>query len=232
MQRTTSSRQSQRRSGWFMNFIKNWGIFIIVIALIILSRLFIWNTARVDGNSMDPTLANGQRLIMTSLGTPKRFDVVVAQETTAQTQKNDPSATKGITIVKRIIGMPGDTVSYHDDTLTINGKVYNEPYLKDYQLLFANNQLADHYSKLPLTSNLTSSQRSMFVSLAKTTKAFTTDNTGNPNFTMKVPDGQYLLLGDDRVVSADSRKVGTFTRDQIKGRVLFRIWPLNKIGGI
>lgn len=215
-----------------MKFIREWGIFIIIILLIILSRVFVWGTARVDGNSMDPTLSNGQQLITLKVGNVKRFDIVIAKETLEQTQKNDPTKTKGSTIVKRIIGMPGDTVTYSDDTLTINGKEYEEPYLSDFQKLFASNQLADYYSKLPLNSSLSADQRTSFAQLAKNTKAFTTDNTGNPNFTMKVPTGQYLLLGDDRVVSADSRKVGTFSRNQITGKVVFRIWPLNKFGGI
>ncbi|MDR0200130.1 MAG: signal peptidase I [Streptococcaceae bacterium] len=225
-----------------MRFIREWGIFILVIVLIILSRIFIWDVATVDGNSMDPTLGNGQRLIMLKGNSNiKRFDIVVAQETVDQTKLNsvDPSSvTKGTVIIKRVIGLPGDTIKYEDDTLYIKPAgassftKYDEPYLDAYQKLFANGQLADQYAKIPLTSTVTAAVRSNFVQLAKNTKAFTTDNSGNPNFTVTVPEGEYYLMGDDRVVSADSRKVGAFEKSQIIGKPFLRYWPLTKLGGI
>ncbi|MDR0297705.1 MAG: signal peptidase I [Streptococcaceae bacterium] len=232
-----------------MKFLKEWGIFLIIVIAALVhfgstllapnapmnstaGTIQLWNNARVDGNSMDPTLADGQRLFMSKTGTLHRFDVIVAKETTEQTQKNDPSATSGVTIVKRIIGMPGDTITYKNDVLYINGTKTDEPYLASYLKLFEANQLADHYASLPLTGNLSDAQRAGFVQLAKNSNAFTTDNTGNPNFTVTVPAGHYFLIGDDRVVSADSRKVGSFSADQILGKVMFRFWPLNRFGGI
>lgn len=48
----------------------------------------------------------------------------------------------------------------------------------------------------------------------------------------KIPNGMYLVLGDNRDVSADSRVKGLIERKQIQGQAVFRIWPLNKIGSI
>ena len=46
------------------------------------------------------------------------------------------------------------------------------------------------------------------------------------------PEGQYLLLGDDRLVSSDSRHVGTFKAKDIIGEAKFRFWPLKRIGTV
>ena len=66
----------------------------------------------------------------------------------------------------------------------------------------------------------------LFRQLANTAQAFTVDKDGNPKFTLKLLDDEYLLLGDDRIVSKDSRQVGAFKKEQIKGQAVFRLWPI------
>ena len=46
------------------------------------------------------------------------------------------------------------------------------------------------------------------------------------NLPLKLLDDEYLLLGDDRIVSKDSRQVGAFKKEQIKGQAVFRLWPI------
>ncbi|RZI49406.1 signal peptidase I [Lactococcus kimchii] len=205
-----------------LKFLKEWGLFILVIATVLLSRIFVWSLVIVDGHSMDPTLADKERLIITKISKINRFDIVVAKEGTGSGGTKD--------IVKRVIGMPGDVVKFNNDQLTINNKVYPEAYLKDFQNQFSNKTLAKTYGAYPLTNELTSQNRDYFVSLAENTRAFTTDSTGNPTFTAIIPKGQYYLMGDNRVVSQDSRAVGTFNRSAIVGEAKVRVWPLNKIG--
>ncbi|MBM7635295.1 signal peptidase I [Streptococcus saliviloxodontae] len=193
-------------------FLKEWGIFSIIIIVAILTRLFVWFPVTVDGHSMDPTLADGQRLIVVKTTSLQRFDVVVAKETEDGTTKQ---------IVKRIIGMPGDTIKYDNDTLYVNGKKITETYLKDYLAAFKKDQLQSTYS-----------YNNYFQERAASSSAFTTDNNGNTSFEVTVPAGQYYLLGDDRIVSKDSRMVGTFSRKNILGEVTFRYWTLDKFGTI
>ena len=195
-----------------MKFLKEWGPFILFVLVLGLSRLFLWQPVKVDGHSMDPTLADGERLIVLDHTKINRFDIVVAKET-------EDGQTKEI--VKRVIGMPGYTITYNDDTLYINGKEVDEKYLDEYKQAFDDDQLQDIYA-----------YNSLFQELAEKADAFTTDSDGNTEFTVKVPKGEYYLMGDDRIVSKDSREVGTFPKSSIVGEVKFRFWPLSKIGFI
>ena len=195
-----------------MKFLKEWGPFILFVLVLGLSRLFLWQPVKVDGHSMDPTLADGERLIVLDHTKINRFDIVVAKET-------EDGQTKEI--VKRVIGMPGDTITYNDDMLYINGKEVDEKYLDEYKQAFDDDQLQDIYA-----------YNSLFQELAEKADAFTTDSDGNTEFTVKVPKGEYYLMGDDRIVSKDSREVGTFPKSSIVGEVKFRFWPLSKIGFI
>lgn len=194
------------------HFIKEWGPLILFFLILILSHAFIWQPVKVDGHSMDPTLADGERLIVLSTTSIDRFDIVVAKET-------EDGKTKEI--VKRVIGMPGDTITYKNDVLYVNGKKIDEDYLDEYKKAFEDDQLQDTYS-----------YNTLFQELAESSDAFTTDSDDNSEFTVKVPKGQYYLLGDDRIVSKDSREVGTFSKSDIVGEVKFRFWPLSKIGFI
>lgn len=201
-------------------FLKEWGLFLAIIIVVVLSRIFVWSLVVVDGHSMDPTLADRERMVIVKTSQVNRFDIVVAKETNNGQSKD---------IVKRVVGMPGDVIKFDHDQLTINNKIYQEPYLKDFQSQLKSGQLEKTYGSYTLTSELSEQSRNFFVSLAQNTKAFTTDSTGNPVFTVTVPKGEYFLLGDNRVVSQDSRAVGMFKRADIIGEAKLRIWPLNKI---
>jgi signal peptidase I, bacterial type len=99
----------------------------IVIALIVVAlvRQFVFSNYIVSGESMMPTLQNGNRLIVSKLdytfGKPQRFDIIVFH------------ATPTDDYVKRIIGLPGDRIAYQNDQLYVNGKPLPEPYLKAYK---------------------------------------------------------------------------------------------------
>ncbi|HFH9070174.1 TPA: signal peptidase I [Streptococcus agalactiae] len=193
-------------------FIKEWGVFILILSLFLLSRIFLWQFVKVDGHSMDPTLADKEQLVVLKQTKINRFDIVVANEEGGGQKKK---------IVKRVIGMPGDVIKYKNDTLTINNKKTEEPYLKEYTKLFKKDKLQEKYSYNPL-----------FQDLAQSSTAFTTDSNGSSEFTTVVPKGHYYLVGDDRIVSKDSRAVGPFKKSTIVGEVKFRFWPIRRFGTI
>ncbi|VLS56920.1 signal peptidase I [Streptococcus pneumoniae] len=199
----------------FKNFLKEWGLFLLILSLLALSRIFFWNNVRVEGHSMDPTLADGEILFVVKHLPIDRFDIVVAHEEDGNKD-----------IVKRVIGMPGDTIRYENDKLYINDKETDEPYLADYIKRFKDDKLQSTYSGKGFEGN----KGTFFRSIAQKAQAFTVDVNYNTNFSFTVPEGEYLLLGDDRLVSSDSRHVGTFKAKDITGEAKFRFWPITRIG--
>ena len=199
----------------FKRFLKEWGGIILIMTLLVLSRLFLWSNVRVEGHSMDPTLADGEVLFVVKHLPINRFDIVVAHEDEGNKD-----------IVKRVIGLPGDTIRYQNDKLYVNGNETNEPYLADYIKRFKDDKLQSTYSGTGFEGD----KGTFFRSIAQKAQAFTVDVNYNTNFSFTVPEGEYLLLGDDRLVSSDSRHVGTFTAKDITGEAKFRFWPITRIG--
>lgn len=84
--------------------------YLIIITVVIFIRTFIATPVRVDGSSMVPKLKNNDILILNKLSRNyKRFDIVVVKSHNTK-------------LVKRIIGLPGESIEYKDNVLYINGK--------------------------------------------------------------------------------------------------------------
>lgn len=105
-----------------IEWMKAFGIGIIIFVFI---RTFFFSNYIVEGESMMPTLQDGNKLVVNKLGYHisdlNRFDVIVFHAT----EKED--------FVKRIIGLPGDKIEFMDDQLYINGKAFQEPFLSEYK---------------------------------------------------------------------------------------------------
>ena len=108
----------------------------VIIALVI--RTFLFEPVRVDGHSMDDTLANGEIMFVTKpeylAGDPQPGDVVICH----YPGRGDTN------FVKRVVGVPGDTLMFVDNVLIRNGEVVDEPYLTP-----SRNQ--NGFSMLPIT---------------------------------------------------------------------------------
>lgn len=101
--------------------------FIVVFAIVLGIQKFALQPFMVEGHSMDYTLADGERLFMWKLGKVDRFDVVIIEA------PNHPEKM----YVKRVIGLPGDTIEVKDDQLILNGQALDEPYLAQKQTEFS-----------------------------------------------------------------------------------------------
>ena len=91
-----------------------------IVFLIIITRIFFFSPIRVNGTSMHPTLQDKEFMILNKISLKQginRFDIVVVQENNKY-------------IIKRVIGLPGESVMYKDNKLYINGKVIEDNYSK------------------------------------------------------------------------------------------------------
>lgn len=106
-------------------------------------RYFLFTPIVVDGESMMPTLENGERMIVNKIGYevegPNRYDIVVFHAT----EKQD--------YIKRVIGLPGDHVAYKNDQLFINGEPQEEPYLESNKNEVSSGTLTEDFTLEELT---------------------------------------------------------------------------------
>ena len=95
--------------------------YIIIIVVVVLIRTFIITPVQVDGSSMYPTLEDREILLLKKYDKSyDRFDIVVFDY-------------QGTRLIKRIVGLPGETIEYKNNKLYINGKYIKEDFLPDYQ---------------------------------------------------------------------------------------------------
>lgn len=103
----------------YKKYIREYLPFTIFVVIIILIRIFICTPINVNGTSMSNTLKDGEIMILNKIGLKtdgiNRFDIVVIQ-------------TSDNYIIKRVIGMPGESISYKDEILYINGKKIEDKY--------------------------------------------------------------------------------------------------------
>ena len=99
-----------------------------VIAVTVLFDLAIPRSL-VDGHSMEPTFYGDDRLVVSRahylLGSPRRGDILVFNSL------RESEVARGVMLIKRVIGLPGETVEFRDQKIHINGQALEEPYIKD-----------------------------------------------------------------------------------------------------
>ena len=153
-------------------------VLTIVAAVAVLIATLILPVLQIEGVSMEPTLSNGDIVLLTK--TP-RF---ARGELCGFTWNNK-------LLIKRVIGLPGDWIEIDTDgTIYLNGEELDEPYVQQKAL-----------------------------------------GECDIEFPFQVPQEQYFVVGDMRESSIDSRNslIGCITKDQIVGKVFFRVWPFKNI---
>lgn len=157
--------------------------YIIIILCIIFFIIYIASITQVVGNSMSPTLKDGQVVILNKF--QYRFFDIKREDIISLSYQDTKY------LIKRVIGLPGEKIKIVDNKLYINDKIYEEKYIEE--------------------------------------------NINYENFDLKdlgydiIPKNMYLVLGDNRKNSLDSRKIGLIKKEDIKGKIFFRFWPINKL---
>lgn len=97
----------------------SWFISICVaFTIVLICKHYLFSPVVVDGESMEPTYQDEDVLIISKISDIQRFDQIVFK-----------SPVNDNYYIKRVIGLPGDTIEMKDDVLYINGEKYNEPYV-------------------------------------------------------------------------------------------------------
>ena len=150
-----------------------------VLLVCVLLRLFVFHLVRIEGSSMEDTLCSGEIALVTRLdyrfgGTPARGDIVECRF---------PGRVD--TYVKRVVGLPGETVEIRGGKTFIDGVALDEPYVFS---------IPEDYS-------------------------------------ISLGENEYLVLGDNRSESYDSRAedMGPIAAEDMLGRVRLCVWPLHRI---
>lgn len=116
-------------------------VFIGFILTCLFIGSFIFKPIQITGSSMEPTLHDGSFHQTIQFSPIDRFDIVVAK------------SSENHTVIKRAIGLPNDTIEYKNDTLYVNNKKVNEPYLqplKDKQQPFTTDTKNHSHFKITL----------------------------------------------------------------------------------
>ncbi len=211
-----SQGHAKAPDGGLMEWAKS---LLVAAVLFVVIRTFILQTFVITSGSMENALLIGDFLIanraavgvripgtqtrIPGYSSVRRGDVLVF----------DPPHEPDLKLVKRLIGVPGDTVSMKDGVLTLNGHIQSEPYVKH----------VDPAGDDPHAWMAWQSEH-LVDAVSKTTYRPTRDNWGP----LVIPEDRYFMLGDNRDTSLDSRYWGLLEGWRLEGRASFIYFSYNK----
>ena len=180
---TDKKQKEKKKYSWMIEMVCY--ILIFLLCIFVVPRYVAQRTV-VSGNSMRDTLYSRDNLIVEKVSyrftNPARYDIIIL----------DPREEEEEYYVKRVIGLPGETIQVKKGMVYINGALLE----------------GEHYGKDIIME------------------------PGLAEDEITLGEDEYFVMGDNRNGSTDSRDIGPIKREQIKGKAIFRIWPLKRFGTI
>ena len=216
------------RQPWWLEYTA--GLFPVIL-LVFVVRSFLFEPFRIPSGSMLPTLHVGDFILVNKyeygirlpvintkvidLDSPDRGDVVVFK------YPRDPS----VDYIKRIVGIPGDTVEYRNKVLYINGVEQKQTGHQDFVDTHSMVTLDQREEKLGEVEHMIAidPRRPSWVPLQAITKMEQSCRYNSTGFICRIPEGHYFAMGDNRDNSEDSRYWGFVPDDYLVGRATL-IW--------
>lgn len=167
---------------------------LVVMALVTFAVFtYIVKPVHIEGQSMSPTVHDNDLALVNVIGLKteglERFDVVIIDSDRLSEH-----------LIKRVIGLPNETITYQDDVLYVDGVAIAEDFLDP--------------------------------EFVETSKQETGSALFTNNFTYTLGEGEYFVMGDNRLRSEDSRALGPFTIDEFMGKNGMAIYPFDHFGWI
>ena len=213
-----------------------------VIAAVFLLRSFVFEPFKIPSGSMIPTLLVGDLILVNKFTYGLKLPVLNVRLTEGKPlQRGDVVVFRyppkpSVDYIKRVVGLPGDEVSYLNKKLTINGQPVSTQQESDFfdesvMAYFSqfSEQLGEKNHRI-----IVDNRRPAFVAGADEFQYRDHCRYSVEGVTCKVPDGQYFTMGDNRDNSLDSRYWGFVPDANIVGKAFF-VWmnfsDLKRIGG-
>jgi signal peptidase I len=227
---TTAAPRTRRAHRRRRRALFEWLVVVVVaIVVAVVVRSFVFETFYIPSGSMEPTLEPGDRIIVDKLS----FDLHPVVRGDIVVFRRPPGwPPQYADLVKRIIGLPGETLWVHGGHVwvdtgacavpgTCTGPTINVPE-------------AGPVGTVTTTVALRQLREPW---LPRVDRGVTGPGPSAANgFSLvapyRVPAGDYFVMGDNRTLSADSRYYGPVPRSDLVGEVVFRYWPLSRIGGL
>ena len=224
---------------WWLDWTA--GLFPVIIVVFLL-RSFLFEPFKIPSGSMIPTLLVGDLILVNKFTYGVRLPVINTKRTEGnKPQRGDVMVFRyppkpSLDYIKRVVGVPGDTVAYLNKRLTINGKPVETNTLPDFFDEDASQYFKQFEEALGEKSHrlLNDARRPAFVAGVEKFDGMENCNYTVEGVTCKVPEGHYFMMGDNRDNSLDSRYWGFVPDKNIVGKAFF-VWMnftnLKRIGG-